>query len=246
LTLSLAIVCEAPADREVGCGLADRVLIAEIDWIEPETLGAFRTWRGYSPNDPYLRWQSVSNLAKQRNIRVRARDFGEEELLHARSTREALLLLITADHPPDAIVLVRDSDAQAERRQGMEQARQLTQVPAIPVVIGIAHTKRECWILAGFDAENEAEEDLLRILRQRLGFDAISRAEELTAEHEGAHRCAKRAIAELLRSDRERETACWADTPLTILAERGANTGLAAYLAELREHLVPLFKPAHT
>jgi hypothetical protein len=247
LTLSLAIVCEAEADRALACGLADRVLVAEVDWIEPDSLDAYRHWRGHTPTEPFLRRQSVSDLAKERGIRILARDFGEEEeLLNARETRKALLLLITADHPPNAIAVVWDSDGEPERRHGMEQARRLTRVPGIPIILGLAHTKRECWILAGFIPKNESEQARLDALRSELGFNPCARAEELTAKHSSEDkRNAKRVHADLLEDDREREEACWRNTPLDTLHQQGANTGLADYLMEIREHLVPLFKPTH-
>ena len=247
MTLSLAIVCEADADRALGCGLADRLLVAEVDWIEAENIGDYRHWRGHTPAEPFLRRHSVSDLAKSRGIRILARDFGEEEeLLNARETRKALLLLITADSPPDAIVVVWDSDGEPERWNGMEQARRMTRVPTIPVVLGLAHTKRECWILAGFAPQSDSEQVRLDALRSELGFNPCARAEELTAKHSPEDkRNAKRVHAELLQGNREREEACWRTTPLDTLRQQGANTGLASYLAEIREHLVPLFKPTH-
>ena len=38
MTLSFAVVCEAPADQQTGCGLADRVFLAEVAWLEEEML----------------------------------------------------------------------------------------------------------------------------------------------------------------------------------------------------------------
>ena len=39
MILSIAVVCEGPADRRTGCDIADRVVCEEVRWIEEEILG---------------------------------------------------------------------------------------------------------------------------------------------------------------------------------------------------------------
>jgi hypothetical protein len=57
VTVSVAVVCEGEADQRTGCDLADRVLCAEVDWIEKAVLGVYRTWRGLEPANPFLTWK---------------------------------------------------------------------------------------------------------------------------------------------------------------------------------------------
>lgn len=67
---------------------------------------------------------------------------------------------------------------------------------------------------------------------------------QLTAQgdhdaHGAAHkRSAKRVLEQLTGGDGEREQRCWRTT-LAVLRERGAENGLASYLAEVQERLRP-------
>ncbi|HYO69199.1 MAG TPA: hypothetical protein VEU33_24275, partial [Archangium sp.] len=59
------IVCEARADRDTACGLADRVLLEEVSWLDPEMLDAVRQWRGTTPETSFLKWASVREEYQQ-------------------------------------------------------------------------------------------------------------------------------------------------------------------------------------
>jgi hypothetical protein len=153
--------------------------------------------------------------------------------------RRALLLFATSKQRPDAVVLVRDSDGDSRRRIGLEQARNDRPWP-FQVVIGVAEPKRECWVLAGFDARGPDEEERLQKAMERLSFHPVKDAHRLTAREHGAKNDAKVALEGLTLGDFERERTCWDETPLASLEERGNLTGLAAYLSEVRERLVPI------
>jgi hypothetical protein len=237
---SFAVVCEASADLRLVADLADRVLCQEVEWIEPEDLDLHRRWRGVELVDTHLEWHWVGRLAKQQNLRAHGHFSGEPGTLDAAIARKALLLLAGSRNPPDAIILSRDTDDQGERRQGLEQARSASHWQ-FPIVLAVAHTKRECWVLAGFNASSESEEHVLAELRQELGFDPRVRAEELTAAAPNAPRNAKRILERLVAGNQDREEECWTACGLETLAERGRLTGLADYLREVRERLVPLF-----
>ena len=240
MTLSLAVVCEAAADQQTGSDLADRVVRAEVAWIEEGHLPHLRTWRGFTLADRFLPWTQVDDLARAQRIRAHGHFDGWPGAPDAHVTRLALLLFIAADPRPDGVVLLRDDDRQTARRTGLEQARNTSRI-GVPIVIGLAHPKRECWVLAGFDPENEHESDRLNALRQELGFDPRERAEELTAKHVTAKRDAKRVLQALTGGDPQRQADCWTKTGLPLLAARGQKTGLAEYLAEVGQRLVPLF-----
>jgi hypothetical protein len=48
-------------------------------------------------------------------------------------------------------------------------------------------------------------------------------------------------VRRLVGEDKDREETCWTGCDLEILRVRGAETGLAAYLDEIRSRIVPLF-----
>src|SRR5262245_51820255 len=120
---SFAVVCEAAADLDLSTGLADRVFCHEVDWIDPESLDIHRRWRGMSDPDSHLEWHWVPGLAKQQNLRAHGHFRGEPGALDAAMARKALLLLARTQNPPDAVVMVRDTDGEEERKRGLEQAR---------------------------------------------------------------------------------------------------------------------------
>jgi hypothetical protein len=194
VTCSIAVVCEADADRRAATLLSDRVLRETIEWISPETL-------------------------------------------------RALLLLATSEAPPGAVIVTRDTDKERARRDGYDQARGAQRWPFV-VIVGVAETKRECWILAGYEPRDDAEREILLRERKELGFDPLSSAEQLTASEEGARRDAKRVLGALTGGDPDREEACLEEPPRALLRQRGAKNGLALYLQELEERLVPLFDPS--
>ncbi|HSK77580.1 MAG TPA: hypothetical protein VLQ45_14105 [Thermoanaerobaculia bacterium] len=238
---SLAVVCEAAGDLRICADLADRVLTEEIDWIDPDNLHMYRSWRGLEETDSHLEWHWVSRLAKQKGLKPHGHFRDEPGDLDARMARKALLLLLKeSTRVPDAVLLIRDSDGLTERRRGLEQARDSSPW-AFPVVLGVAHTKRECWVLAGFEAQTEAEEKVLAELRRELGFDPRLNAEDLSAAEAGALRNAKRVLERLLQGSPDRERICWMECEVETLRERGRLSGLSEYLDEVRARLVPLF-----
>jgi hypothetical protein len=240
VTVSLAVVCEARADLATAAGLVDRVLRTEIDWIDESVLDDYRSYRGLEANEELLRWQDVHHRARERNIRALGHFGGQPGAAYSHVARLALLLLLSSGQRPDGVVLVIDDDGQRERREGLEQARNA--VPGLgPVVIGVAHPRRECWVLAGFEPE-ENQQGRLDELRGELGFDPRSEAHRLNDRHDHQPRSAKRVLAALVGDAWERQAACWITSPLGLLESRGQSTGLADFLREVRERLLPLFR----
>jgi hypothetical protein len=242
VTVSIAVVCEARADQQTGCHLADRVVCDSVDRIQWESLDDFRRWRGLRPNEPFLSWVAVKKLATERGIHVHGRYDGEKAAPDAHAATRALRLLKTADAAPDAIFLLRDSDGDPDRRTGLNQARAAARLK-LPIVIGVAHPKRECWVLAGFEP-NSKEQSRLGALREELHFDPREKAEQLTAKRDDAKRSAKRVLNVLTDGDLDRQALCWQKTDLAVLRRRGENSGLVKYLDEVEKLLVPLFSPS--
>jgi hypothetical protein len=239
--LSIAVVCEADADRRIACDLADRVVSEHAVWITSEVVENYRRFRGLDKATPFLPWSKVHDLAKKQGIRAHGWFSGKPGEPDAFAGRRALLVLIGSARPLDAVLLIRDSDGQEQRRLGQEQARS-DQSWAPCVVIGVAHPKRECWVLNGFEPQDAMEEHKVSELRRELGFGPCEKADRLNAQKDGAKRDAKRVLQKLTDGSAEREAKCWRETSLGTLETRGEHTGLRAYLSELRERLVPLFR----
>ncbi|KFA91060.1 hypothetical protein Q664_24755 [Archangium violaceum Cb vi76] len=185
-----------------------------------------------------MRWGSVKEEARRAKLVIFGgfKDGpGEQDSYNA---RRALLLMAMAERRPDAVVMMRDGDAQRDRA-GLEQARNDRSWP-FQVIIGLAEPKRECWVLAGFEPRTADEADQLEKQRKRLSFHPVRDAHQLTAREHGAKKDAKVALDALTLGDKERERACLEETSLAVLEERGGKTGLAEYLKEVRERLVPI------
>ncbi len=235
---SFAIVCEARADRDTACGLADRVLLEKVSWLERETLESCRQWRGLQPEEPYLRWASVKSESRRVGVSVFGGFKGEAGAQDAYTARRALLLLAGSEKVPEAVVLMRDGDAQRDGT-GLEQARNCNPWP-FEVVIGLADPKRECWVLAGFEPRTAQEVESLESEQRRLSFHPVREAHLLTAREHGAKKDAKVVLDELTGEDKGRARACLEEAPLAVLEARGGKTGLRDYLKEVRERLVPI------
>lgn len=134
------------------------------------------------------------------------------------------------------MILVRDSDG-TERARGLRQARDEYGGP-LRIVIGVAHPKRECWILAAIDGNDEPTAKILKGLRSELGFDARVESHRLTASGSNDKRSAKRVLGRLCSPTDEQ--AVLDSAALRTIRDRGRQNGLADYLTEIEERLVPL------
>ena len=240
MSLQFAVVHEAHADFETATELADRVLCEAIDWMDEDLLVHQRTWLAESPGGERLAWTAIKRIAQAEGIRVHGHFAdGEPGLPDARAARRAMRYLHNQFSDLDAIVLIRDQDDQPERRDGLEQARREDR-SGLPIVVGFAVVERECWILSGYEPEDEDEIARLRAESSRLGLDPRHRGHELTPGKDEEPRGPKRVLRALSTGDTERERRCWRETALSVLRERGAENGLAGYLTEVHDRLVPL------
>lgn len=251
---SLCIVYEDRADAEIATYLADRVIAESVSWLDLEPnqllqaddspLNSLREWiREYRGRR--LKWSEMDELAAEIKLpKLRGFFNGEKGLADARSGRRALRVVTQLFGNLGATVLMRDSDQDESRRAGLEQARQehCRQPDAFPVVIGVAVTMRECWVLSGFIAKTQTEETTLETERQRLGFNPLERSEELTAKNDNDDRSAKRVLKCFINSNPEREKECWMTTPTNHLCHCGANNGLSEYLDEIERILLPVVR----
>ncbi|HJZ94430.1 MAG TPA: hypothetical protein VKE40_26435 [Gemmataceae bacterium] len=237
MSTSIALVCETPVDRDTVTILVHGLLCASVTWIEADSVQSFCSFRGLLASEPCLMWEHVPAIAKQYGQRFPGKFKGLPREAYTAFQALVLLLLISRDRP-DAVLLVRDSS----RKESLHQARQALTTTA-PIVIGVAHTKRECWVITAFEATSDEERRLLDEVRREIGFDPRTNSHELTAKHGDDKHSAKRVLAVLTANSRERETVALQTIPLDTLRDRGRENGLAEFLAELSARLLPLFDP---
>ena len=245
------IACEAEADARAAKGFAERVLTKEIAWFEDLAIDARPKWRGVTADTMHLRWASIGEAYLEAQLPAVFGFFaGVPERGDATNALKALRL---AQHSAaNVAVLMRDIDANPDRRIALEEARkEYKRVPLIgrsappPVhaVIGLPDRYRESWLLAGFtpgDARESAE--LQGIHDEIVSVHPTREAHRLNGAR-GEIRHAKTIWERLSNRDEARAEACWTDTLLEHLHEHGAGCGLSAYLEEIRVRLVPLLTP---
>jgi hypothetical protein len=237
MTVSIAVVCEARADRDTIVTLAERVIRDAAPWIEPEAVGDYVEWRGFRRVDSHLEWTSVRRIADELELVV---GFSRVKPLHpySQNALRAIRVLARAPDHVDAIVMVPDSDKDTDRLKGLQQAREYAR-EAMPIVVGLAHTKRECWHLAGFEPTDDEERERFLLEIQRLGFNPQLDSYRLTAKHHTDVRSAKRVLDVLTGADPNRARDCLAN--LVMLRKNGEENGLRDFLDEIERVLVPLF-----
>ncbi len=219
------VVYEAQADFDTATELADRVLVARIDWLDETLLDSQRQWIGKDQSGSLLSWKSMPRRARELNIRVRGHFDGAPGLADAKAGRRAIAYVLRVLGNVDAILLIRDMDDQIERRQGLEQARAWYS-PETKIILGVAIPERERWLIGGFDAEDDAEMDQLGLETKALGFDPRVNSHELTAcKNDHALRSPKRVLAALMGDNRERQRKCWLTASLDVLEAGDTETG---------------------
>jgi len=123
MAIKIAVVYEADADLHIAIELADRVLVESIQWLEEEHLDSQRQWLVQAGNGQPLMWSRIGRLARESRIRSHGHFAGQPALPDAVAARRAILFLKREFPDLKAIILVRDQDGEAERRQGLNQAR---------------------------------------------------------------------------------------------------------------------------
>jgi hypothetical protein len=241
--MKLIAFCEAQADFLLAKDLIDRVLGEAATWVLDLLESSPEAVRAYLP-DPkgreFFVIKELNEYTRARSLRLPHGHFdGKPGAADAVMGRTAFVIAraIAKTEQLDAVVLTRDLDKQPERRIGLEQARAEA---ALRIVLGCANIMREAWVLAGFEPEDEVEQDRLAAVRQALGFSPVDKAHELTSNDERAKRSPKRVLRELTLGDLDRQERCWRDTRLDTLRDRGEHSGLAEFLDEIKDLLVPL------
>lgn len=239
MCVRIAVVYEAEADFRTATELADRVLIESHEWLE-DHLNSHRIWVKEDTNGHAYTWSRISRLARDARIPSHSRtEFGRGEP-DAIAARRAIRYLNEFEKL-HGVLLIRDQDDQPERRIGLEHAR-IEFLNSLKIVIGLAIVERESWVISGFDPQTNDERNLLDTERQILGFQPHHESHQLNAcKDDRAKRSPKRVLKALTDTNHERQRACWFETPLQTLRQRGNDNGLTQFMNELRDHICPLF-----
>jgi hypothetical protein len=246
MTKRIVIIVESSADFRHVTGLLDRKILHHAPTgFDARRLAVTREWRGLEKGSEFTVWKDIKRLAKnETGLRGRGpigfrRD--EDRSHDYPSTRKVLQVCAAMEPRPDAVILFRDLDDQPkERRRSIEKAKEESPVRDVEIVLALAETKREAWLLNGFEARTKQEKTRLDALRKELGFHPLEQAHRLDATSPGAKRDAKRVLKAVTDGDAGREEECWAKTDWKILRERGCATGLHAFLEDAKKLLLPL------
>jgi len=257
--IEFVVIVESSADARTATKLADRVLVENIDWLEPEMLQHLFQWSGLEENTEHSCWKNISHIIE----REKESGFQPPRFLRRANPRQKTLqpdgantikILNLVSHLQKtrnikALLLIRDLDNQPERRQGIEQARSehINRPPKLAIIIGTADRMREAWVLNGFIPFNQQEKQILQEITTELTFNPCDESHRLRSNsltEPDRLRNPKVVVEKLTGGRMEREQQCWEETPLEYLREKGDRTGLTAYIDEIEQRLIPIIGSA--
>ena len=263
LPLRWVVVCENESDAVIACGLADRVAREPEEDIPAQVRGDLDTHRRWSgdvadsaTDGRPLRWARVKDRAKALGIAPHgygARSAGLAGVESAEIRKVVAVVTRKGVEHPAGILLVRDTDADAERRRSyrvsvdaLNMSERRSPTP-LRVVLAMPHPEIEAWLLAGFEPDDDGERARLRAVRTRLGKDPCERSHELnpgrTATEVGrVKNSTKNALDDLCGDDHGRKRRCWEGAPLALLLRRGEHNGLVEFIADVRAQYLASLK----
>lgn len=224
------------------CGLVDRkILDHRPGWWDDETLEYEREWCGVEAGTCFTVWNDLAKLEDPDRALRHGGILGFDRWEGSRgydyvSVRKVLAECLLSG--ADAVLIMRDLDAEEERAPSIRQAA-APFAEDLVVLLALPKEKREAWMLNGFVPQKPSEEAALAAMRQELGFCPVQRPEELRARKKGATRNAKRVVKALMPAH-DRQARCWEETPWGVLRANGIGSGLAVFLEDVRERLIPL------
>lgn len=237
----IGVACEDGGHfRAVTCLIDQRCLAAHA-WLDG-VLEDCRKWCGGTAENGWLKLSSTR--AKNTEPReVGGRTFkrhghidGQPLKEGAAMWRRVLDLFLGLESRPDVVVLVRDSD-RGDPKPGIVQVREGIPWP-FPVVMAVPHPEVEAWFVSGFEPQSANEKAQLDRLKKDLSFDPTTQSHRLTSQPSDSPRDAKRVLSQLCATE-ERRDQCLTD--MNRLRDRGKKNGLAEFLDETDERIVPLF-----
>jgi hypothetical protein len=242
-TVTVGLACEDNGHFFAVTCLVDATLVAHHDWLDG-ILEDCRSWHGVDEGTPWYKFAPADAydlrpfIIDGKRIAPQGHIDGQPLKAEAGMWRKVLLMFCHREPRPDVVILARDMDGYPERLAGIVQVRDGIRWP-FKVAVAMAAPEVEAWHVAGFVAEGEREEEALEEVQRGLSFDPTMESHRLTSHPNDAPTDAKRVLARLCEEDAARMAACLSNR--TLLHERGEKNGLRSFLAEVDEHLVPLF-----
>ncbi len=230
--IAIVMVVEASADARTVAAIVDVVLRDGKTKLEPGEIAEVRSFAApdtasAGPDVPHITWKECA----QRGPRVlghnRGRPFGHPFAKGAARALKHVALRVK----PQVVLLVHDEDNDRLRRDGLEEGRNSGDWP-FEVAVGCPVPEREAWILNVLDPESKAVIEK----RKELQLDPVRRAHQLRGKP-GEPRDIKGVLEELCGKTDE-QIHHLEETPLGTLKERGGESGLTHFVAQL-EDLLP-------
>jgi hypothetical protein len=256
--IEFIVIVESGADSRTATKLAERVLKEKFDWLDDDILQHCFQWTGLEEGTEFSCWRDIRKIIDDAKKQLK---YNEPRYLGHNSKGEPLkadgaasikvlnlVRFLQKIRHIKAVIFIRDLDNQPERKEGIEQARSehINKTPKLEIVIGVANTKREAWVLNGFIPSNQQEKQLLEEIKNKLSFDPCIESHRLraTSDKEPERiRNVKVVVEQLTNNDMEREKLCWEDTNLKHLREIGIETGLTDYISEVEKRLGVMIVP---
>lgn len=241
--LNVVVFAEEASDAEIICGLADRIF-EEIGKFPQHQLADCRTWRGYEPQAFFIPKGQITKLhdgLKRGSKRPSYLGYvaGKPQGSYTAQWRKAIELVVamSKSQPVNGVLIHCDVDNKPEQRRDIEQAC-FPDSESLRFVLATPDREMEAWLLNGFVPENTREQKRLDELKQKLKFDPCTQA--VRVRDKSGDRDPKNIINALTDNDDERKRRCWSATKLDTLSQRGKETKLANFLADVEAHFLPL------
>ena len=229
----IGFICEAKSDRR-----SVRLIAARIIGCNPNAFG--------EDDSNFVRIMNASSELRERHPRAWKSVFGDFSGQvgsgHALSFLRAILLIHLDNGTLEAVVAIKDTDGDETLVvSGLEAARRESQARQIPLLILVAtpHGEMESWLLMGFEPQDENEKQRLARLS-----DPRHRTHELPTKRDRRNpkdppKTAKDYLDDFIGDDQDRRDRCLTDTDMAVLLKRGVGNRFAAFVDELKTHLVP-------
>lgn len=245
--VSILVVGDDQAHRVLAQRLVDAVLVksAQRGWPEAEQLDQARRWYGPMDAPELAGWADGHYRAKNarddlRRVRMPS---GRSPFLSRRAHGQAAVgdrsfddivqLAALLKVPPDALVMIRDTDGKGERAIVSEALRDLNAERLMVLVLGMADPEAEAWVLVALTQPDPGRGE---VLRTRLGFDPTRSPERCTSSRDvppgKAPRDAKRVLRYLAGEAEDLDTA--PPDPLSPDVLEGLLSGLSGGLDRLK------------
>jgi hypothetical protein len=241
--IKVGVACEDRGHFRVVTRLIDDALVSTHVWLDGiledcrawRGLDEDRTWYKYDRADAYdLRPIQLDGVTISPQGHIGGKPLKPE----ANMWRRVLMRFVRCSPVPDIVVVVRDLDGYAERKEGLQQVRDGISWP-FDIVFAGPNPEVEAWEVSGFVPGDQKEREALDALSAELAFDPTLESHRLTSHPNDAPRDAKKVLLRLCAGARDRLDACLSDR--ATLHARGQHNGAAAFLDEVDQHIVPLF-----